>query len=229
MKKLSDNEKIELFLHSGFLKDVPVGTLTDLAGITKEKRYQQGTLIARNGIFNDNVYIVVKGLLKVSACSETGKRITFLLVKRGETFNIMSPFIDGPRFLEAEAFRDTSCLVISGQNFREFLSSHPDFSLHLMYWIAPAIDSAFSRIFDLMEKNVEFRVMRTLLTLSAKFGSPLYFTNAELAEIAGTTTESTIRTMATLRKLDVIETERGKIRIKNPDALEEAGKEYMRL
>jgi hypothetical protein len=57
----------------------------------------------------------------------------------------------------------------------------------MIQWIGKAFDSANSRILDLMEKNVDSRIMRVLATLHGKFDSPLRFTSAEISEIAGTT------------------------------------------
>ncbi|WP_167505832.1 Crp/Fnr family transcriptional regulator [Desulfosediminicola flagellatus] len=229
MIELSQEGKIELFQNSAFLKGVTLSTLSDLASITREVRYPKGAIILRNGEFNSEIFIVSCGLLRVSACSESGKRITFLLVKKGEPFNIVSPFIDRPRFLEAEAARDSKCLQISGPCYLKFLESHPDITPHVISWIAPAIDSALSRVFDLMEKKVERRIMRVLRTLSVKFGSPLFFTNAELAEVTGTTTESTIRAVKILRDLGAIETQRGKIWVKDLNVFKDDSEEHIRI
>lgn len=229
MVELDKDGKIKLFQNSKFLRGVDPVTLADLADAVRERRYPKGTIISRNGIYAKEVFIVSCGLLRVSAISESGKRITFLLLKKGEPYNLLSPFMDSPRNLEAEAVRDTRCLQISGPCFLEFLETHPDITPYIFSWIGPGLDSAMSRIFDQMEKKVEVRIMRVLRSLFAKFGSPLFFTNAELAEIAGTTTASTIRAIAVLRNLGAIETQRGKIWVKNRDALKEEGEEHIRI
>lgn len=229
MIELSKEDKIEFFQNSVFLKGVDLKTLADLADITREVRYPKGSIVLHNGERSNEVFIVSCGLLRVSACSESGKRITFLLVKKGEPFNLVSAFMDRPRFLEAETVRDSRCLQISGPCYLEFLESHPDITPHVISWIAPAIDSALSRVFDLMEKKVELRIMRVLRTLSSKFGSPLFFTNAELAEVTGTTTESAIRAVKVLRDLGAIETQRGKIWVKNPDVFKDDHEEHIRI
>jgi CRP/FNR family transcriptional regulator, nitrogen oxide reductase regulator len=81
------------------------------------------------------------------------------------------------------------------------------------------LDSANSRILDLMEKKVDTRILPVLSTLYQKFGSPVQFTSPEIAEIAGTTPESTLRIMGQLRDMGVITTGRGKIWIKDAQAL----------
>ena len=229
MAELSREEKIVFFENSSFLGGIKRETLVHLADLTREVSYKKGTILSRSGVNAREVFIVSCGLLRVSAVSESGKRITFILAKKGEPYNLLSPFMIGPRHLEAEAVRDTRCLQLSCSEYLEFIDSHPDFLLCIISWVAPSLDSAVSRIFDLMEKKVEDRIMRVLRTLSAKFGSPLFFTNAELAEIAGTTTASTIRAMAILRQLGVIETQRGKIWVKDPSVLKDSGEEHIRI
>jgi CRP/FNR family transcriptional regulator, cyclic AMP receptor protein len=122
-----------------------LGSTIDLA---QEKSYPRGSLVSRNGEINKNVYIVSLGLLRVSACSESGKRITFLLVKKGEPYNLLSPFMEGPRILEAEAVRDSRCLVISGADYLRFLDDHPEVQKRVIIWIAPSLDNSSSRILD---------------------------------------------------------------------------------
>ncbi|SDP82462.1 Crp/Fnr family transcriptional regulator [Desulforhopalus singaporensis] len=229
MVGLSIDEKIEFFQGSAFLKGAKPETLADLAKVTREVCYPKGTVIARDGMYAHEVFIVSCGLLRVSAISESGKRITFILAKKGEPYNILSPFMKGPRHFMAEAVKNTRCLQLSGPQYLEFIESHPDILIQIISWIAPALDSAISRIFDQMEKKVECRIMRVLRTLSAKFGSPLFFTNAELAELAGTTTESAIRAMAVLRELRAIETQRGRIWVKDPDLLKKEGEMDIRI
>jgi CRP/FNR family transcriptional regulator, nitrogen oxide reductase regulator len=75
--------------------------------------------------------------------------------------------------------------------------------------------------------RVEKRLLKVLLTLYQKFGGTLDFTSNELAELAGTTTESTLRVMARLRRSGVIQTRRGQIQILRAENLTNAGSESM--
>ena len=229
MLDLTKEEKVAIFKESDFLRGVSDETLSDLAVISEEIHYPKGSFISRNGALCQYVFIVSCGLLRVSACSDSGKRITFLLVKKGEPYNILSPFMVYPRFLEAEAAKDTKCLRIKSACYLEFIETHPEITPYIVGWIGLGLDSAISRILDLMEKKVEVRIMRVIRTLSAKFGSPLFFTSVEIAELAGTTPESTLRAMAILRDMGAIETQRGKIWVKNAEALKEFGVENMRF
>jgi CRP-like cAMP-binding protein len=170
MVELSTEGKIELFRNSRFLGEAEEKTLIALAEATRECCYPKGTIITQNNKNTDEIFIVSCGLLKVSAISESGKRITFLLAKKGDPYNILTPFMTEPRQFIAEAAKDTRCLQMSRARYMQFIEEHPELLIHIISWVAPALDSTISRIFDQMEKKVEFRIMRVLKTLAAKLG-----------------------------------------------------------
>ena len=58
--------------------------------------------------------------------------------------------------------------------------------------------------------RVEQRLARTLLMLSSKLGPTLPFTRQEIADMAGTTTETAIRFMSRLKDGGIIRSVRGK-------------------
>ncbi len=64
-------------------------------------------------------------------------------------------------------------------------------------------------------------------TLYDKFGDTLKFTSNELAELAGTTTESTIRAMGRLRKRGIITSGRGEVSITKPAQLKHLSDETL--
>ena len=63
------------------------------------------------------------------------------------------------------------------------------------------------------------RLKRMLHTLSKKFGPVLNFTAVEIAELAGTTTETALRVLGNLRQDGTIEKTRGQIHVLKPEAL----------
>jgi CRP-like cAMP-binding protein len=78
---------------------------------------------------------------------------------------------------------------------------------------------------DMLEKRVDQRLLRVLHTLYQKFGHTLHFTSTELAELAGTTTESTLRAMGRLRKMGIVESGRAEVRIMRSEAFQDPGSE----
>lgn len=72
------------------------------------------------------------------------------------------------------------------------------------------IKSAHNRLRDLATDRVEQRLTKVLLMLSSKFGNTLPFTRQAIADMTGTTTETTIRVMNRLRNSGIIRSTRGK-------------------
>ncbi|MBU2646594.1 Crp/Fnr family transcriptional regulator [bacterium] len=221
MSLLTSKERSFLFNESPFLKDLPRDLIAKLIAISNVVTYPKNGFVTRLGDNVDDFLLIISGLIRVNACSSSGRQITFLLVKAGEPYNMLSPYMKSARFLEATALEKTRCLWTTGKEFKKFVADHPPLATRMLEAIGGALDGANSKILGLLEKNVEERIMRVLSTLHAKFGSPLLFTSREIADIAGTTTESTLRSMANLRDMDIIDTQRGKIWVRNPEALQD--------
>jgi CRP-like cAMP-binding protein len=222
MSLLTSGERSFLIEESSFFQGLPGKLISDLIAISNIITYPKDGFITRIGDHSRDFLLVVSGLVRVNACSSSGKQITFLLVRPGEPYNMLSPYMNAPRFFEAVAMEKTRCLWTKGNDFKHFVAQHPPIASKILEKVGSALDSANSRILDLMEKNVEGRIMRVLSTLHAKFGSPLLFTSHEIADIASTTTESVLRSMANLRDMNVIRSQRGKIWIEAPEALTDA-------
>ncbi|HKI48421.1 MAG TPA: Crp/Fnr family transcriptional regulator, partial [Desulfobacteria bacterium] len=137
------------------------------------------------------------------------------------------PFSSVPRPLCAEALEDAVVIHVKREDFANFCYENPAVMHNIIVILGRAVDSANSRILDMMEMRVEKRLLKVLLTLYQKFGETLDFTSNELAELAGTTTESTLRVMARLRQAGIIQTRRGQIQILKAENLINVGSESM--
>ena len=62
------------------------------------------------------------------------------------------------------------------------------------------LDIEYNRIVDIIGEEVELRVVHSLFMLANKFGPNLQLKREELANYAGTTTETAIRILSKLRK-----------------------------
>ncbi len=168
-------------------------------------------------------YMVANGLVKVYASSTNGTRMTYLLAGKGEPLNLITPFVPKPRQLTAEALKQSVIAGVANDDFLAIAADYPKLVANIVAILGNAIDSANSRIIDMMEKKVDERLFRALYSLYHKFGSPLNFTSLELANLVGATTESVIRSMGRLKRAKVIESTRGRVTILDPGALERYG------
>jgi CRP/FNR family transcriptional regulator len=65
------------------------------------------------------------------------------------------------------------------------------------------------------QEPVEKRILHVLVNLVAEFGNTIPLTKREVAEMAGTTVETCIRTFSGLEKAGLVSGSRGKILVKS--------------
>ena len=216
---VSLEKKIDLFSRAGVFKGLSMNAQKDLAAIAVSKQYVKDEIVFQSQEPCNAFALVVKGLIRVSRYSATGKRLTYLLAGPGEPINLVGPFTGGSRDNIAEAAEESTIVSIDRQDFTTFAFAQPQVIINIIEILGQAVDSSNSRILDMLDKKVAERLKRVLNTLVKKYGPILNFTAVEIAELASTTTESALRVMGDLRKNGIIDKVRGRITILKPDAL----------
>jgi CRP-like cAMP-binding protein len=102
--------------------------------------------------------------------------------------------------LEISAMTEATVLRIPRKAFWAFITKHPGVQNEISGLVAKGLDTEYNRIVDLIGEEVELRVVHSLLALATKFGPNLMLKREELANYAGTTTETAIRVLRKLRK-----------------------------
>jgi CRP-like cAMP-binding protein len=230
MEKLADQQTsraIDILTRSPVFKGLPGSELQKIASRTTWKRYTKGEGIFEAGSPCDSFLVVLQGLVKTSVSSIYGTKITYLLSRPGEPLNLIGPFTGKPRLLEAMAIKNSCIGSIPRGEFLSFAWENPELITNIISILGFAIDSANNRIIDLVEKKVDQRLYKVLYTLYSKFGPRLYLTSQELADLGGTTVESTLRSMKKLRLLGLIKTRRGEIEILKPEELKKCCDEVL--
>jgi len=201
--------------------------IKEIADRAKFLAFKKGDYIFQQGEKCQFFFIVAQGLIKASFSSLEGNQITYLLAEAGEPLNLIFPFSSKPRPATAKALKEALVIGIKKDDFLSFVYENPLVISNIITILGQALDSANTRIIDMMEKKVDQRLFKVLYTLYKKFGSTLKFTSTEIADLVGTTTESTLRSMARLRSLGIIESQRGQIIVTAPDRLEQEGREII--
>jgi CRP-like cAMP-binding protein len=216
---VSFERKITLFSRAALFSGLSPRAVKELAELATSKHYEKNGIVFQSQTPCDAFTLVEQGLVRVCRYSATGKRLTYLLAGPGEPLNLVGPFTGAPRDYMAEASTDTTIVAIERKAFTGFAFSHPQLIIAIIDILGKAVDSSNSRILDMLDKKVIQRLKRVLHTLSEKFGPVLNFTAMEIADLASTTTESTLRVLSDLRQNGIIENSRGQIKILKPDEL----------
>lgn len=214
-----DEETIALFNQAALFDGLSTDARKELTKLAVLKRFVKNEIVFQSDEPCAAFEIVVEGLVRVSRYSALGKRLTYLLAGPGEPINLVGPFTGAPREYVAEAAQDTTLISINREAFTRFAYANPQLIVNIINTLGQAVDSSNSRILDMLDKKVLGRLKRVLYTLLKKYGPVLNFTSVEIAELAGTTTESALRVLGDLRQDGIIEKRRGQIEILKPEAL----------
>jgi CRP/FNR family transcriptional regulator len=207
---LQNAGKAEVVKQSFIFSRLGDDELAELANLATERSFAAGEFIFWEEDAPDWFYIVAEGQVKALKHSSSGKEFIIAFFGPGEIFGEVAVFENKPYPASAQAVAETRVLGIKREDFLDFLASRPEVGLRIINILGGRLREAQSRLGDFAGERVEQRLARTLLMLSSKLGSTLPFTRQEIADMAGTTTETAIRFMSRLKDGGIIRSVRGK-------------------
>jgi CRP-like cAMP-binding protein len=186
------------------------GDLNALSKLTVSHSFKAGEFVFWEGDAPNEFYVVSSGRVKILKHSSLGKEFVVAFFGPGEVFGEVAVFEGRPYPASVQAVSDSELLGIGKDRFLAFLSGHPEVSLRIINMLGGRLRDAQNRLNALAGERAEQRVAKTLLMLSSKLGQSLPFTRQEIADMSGTTIETTIRVMSRMKSGGIICSHRGK-------------------
>jgi len=202
--------RVEILKQSLIFSSLNESELTELSEFAIERRLEPGEFIFWEEDAPDRFYMVAEGRIKVLKHSSLAKEFIIAFFGPGEMFGEVAVFENKPYPASAQAVAETKVLGIKREDFLSFLANRPEVALSIINVLGERLRVAQDRLRDLAGERAEQRLARILLMLSAKLGPTLPFTRQEIADMAGTTTETAIRVMSRLKDGGIIRSVRGK-------------------
>ncbi len=165
--------------------------------------YKAGEAIFRTGEKTLGLFLVRKGVVKLESLNEEGNAHTLRLIGAGGLLGYRS-FFSGENYKKsAIALEDTDVCFLPRQEVMELFTKNPELALKMISQLGTDLDFAENKWVNQIEKGAPARVADALLFLNEKFNGNSW-TRKEIAEWAGTTTETVIRTLAQFEKEGII-------------------------
>ena len=212
------------------LEGIPEEDLNKVAQYFHLKEYKKNEYIFFEGDEEPGIYIVIEGIVKLIKETADGKTVILRLVTPKEVFGWLVVGESRPESTyTAQALVDTKVLFISNRDFLKLLNLYPALAIKITCDASKMLLEAYDRLKSLAAEKVERRIANLLLELSKKIGKEVDgkivieapITRQDIAEMTGTTVETAIRIMSKWKKEGIVNTERGKIEILDPDYLED--------
>ncbi|NTW48605.1 MAG: Crp/Fnr family transcriptional regulator [Chlorobiales bacterium] len=196
-----------------------------LTATGRERLVEIGEELFREGMPPRFLPIILSGKVKVVKYLEKGKEAIINIFSDGDTF-VIPPLIDNMPYPATAIAIEPTCLIqIEREDFLELLRSEPEFASAITTELSKLLREKNTVIRELATQSPEHRILVTLLRIidksSEAAGVPIVvkLRRQDIAEMAGLTTETTIRVIRQLAERKVVKIERGKIIIERPDAL----------
>ena len=212
-------KKVQVLKSSSIFSSLNDEEVNELAELATERNFMSNEFVFWEGDSPVWFYIIAEGQVKVLKHASTGKEFIIAFFNPGEMFGEVAVFENKPYPASAQAITKTRVVAIKREDFLTFLSNRPQIALRIINILGERLRDAQSRLRDLAGERVEQRIASILLMLSSKLGNSLPFTRQEIADMAGTTTETAIRVMSQLKDRGIIRSTRGKIVITDENKL----------
>jgi CRP/FNR family transcriptional regulator len=203
--------------------------LQELAQVAVPRSWLPGEAVFREGDSGDTCYVIRTGCVRVTRRHSDGRLITLAELRDSEVFGELSMFGGETRSATVEAVESTSGVALLAGDLRRTMLAHPDIAVAMLEGLADRIRAANERLARQTFQTVEGRVASALLgqveALSADVGDSapreilIRATQAQIAQLSGSSRESASRFLAKLERAGVITTGRGKILVHEPAAL----------
>lgn len=177
---------------------------------------------------SDKVYLLKEGRVKISKVSEEGKEVTLAILEQGEIFGELALVDEGPRGTVAEALDDTFICAIGRGDFQRLLEKKPDLALKVTKLIGIRLKAIEAKVEDLVFRDVSSRLAKLLLELVSMYGTRIRggsridvkLTHQEIANLIGSTRETTTATLNELRRRGLIESDKRRLIVVDKPGLE---------
>jgi CRP/FNR family cyclic AMP-dependent transcriptional regulator len=203
--------------------------LERIADLAVPRAFEPGQIVFREGDASDTCYVVRSGRVRATREHSGGRTITLATFGPGDIFGELALFEDERRSATIEAIEQTSVVAVLGPDMRRLMIEHPGISVRLVIALGRRLRETNERLSRQSFQTVQSRVAVVLSELVAqervegRDGADVLVTTtqADLAQLAGSSRESASRFLAVLERAGVISQGRGRLVVHDPEALQQ--------
>ena len=202
--------------------------LARVIDVAVPRRFEPNRVIFREGDESDTCYIVRSGHARAVREHADGRTISLAHFGPGDFFGELAMFDDERRSATVETLDEVDAIAILGADMRRLLREHPDIAVKLVISLGRRLREANERLTRQSFQTVQSRVAGVLRDLveqahaegAAERDVLVRITQADVAQLAGSSRESASRFLAVLERAGVVTQGRGRVTVHDPAALE---------
>ncbi|HEV7530038.1 MAG TPA: Crp/Fnr family transcriptional regulator [Solirubrobacteraceae bacterium] len=233
MAGMSSEEVIELLGGVPVFSTLVPEDLQRIAQFAVPREFDAGEVVFREGDASDTCYVVRDGRARALRTHTDGRMLTLATFGPGDFFGELALFEDERRSATVEAIERTHAVAVLGPDMRRLMSEHAEISARLVIALGRRLRETNERLSRQSFQTVQSRVAVVLIQLvqqesageaageDKRDGVLVTATQADLAQLAGSSRESASRFLAVLERAGVISQGRGRLVVHDPEALKQ--------
>ena len=198
-----------------------------VAEVTHPRKFGAAEVIFRDGDESNTCYVVRTGHARAVREHADGRQIALATFGPGDIFGELAMFDNERRSATVEATDRVAAVAVLGADMRRLMQEHPELSAKLVISLGRRLRAANERLASQSFQTVQSRVATVLAQLVEQARSEgagerdvlLTITQADIAQLAGSSRESASRFLAVLERAGAVTQGRGKLTVHDPAVL----------
>src|SRR5258708_4945537 len=125
--------------------DLPSDALHAFDGIKCTSLYPRGSTLFREGQASRGIFVLCEGRVKLSVCSETGKRLTLRIAGPGEVLGLSASLSSRPYEVTAETLENARVAMVKRKDLLRFLRDYREACLQVVNLLSQDLHTAYDR------------------------------------------------------------------------------------
>lgn len=206
----------QLIRASPLFRRLPEEDRIRLAAVSQVRSFAKGDTLFSEGDPSDLLYVVADGRIKVVKMLPTGKEVIIEIFGPGDPVGAVAALESRPYPASAVAMAPSLAIVVQRAAFFSLLATCPSLVRGLLVGLSFRLVELTRRIGELAGSKVEARFAHLFLKLGERMGEkrpdgvfiPMPLSRQDLADLSGTTVETSIRLMSRWGKEGIVHTEK---------------------
>jgi len=224
----STNDTAELLARVPVFETLGHEDLEQVARVAVPRGFEAGEVVFREGDESDTCYVVRSGHARAVRAHPDGRTITLASFGPGDIFGELAMFDAERRSATVEATDRVEAVAVLGADMRRLMQEHAELSAKLVVALGRRLRAANERLASQSFQTVQSRVATVLAQLVEQAQTEgagendvlLTITQADIAQLAGSSRESASRFLAVLERAGAVTQGRGKLTVHDPAVLE---------
>jgi len=211
-----------------FFSTLPPKTRDAVLSRAVTKKLTDKQVLVRDGGECSWLPFVLEGTLRLYKTSPAGREITLYRIKKGESCILSATCImNGGSFpAVAEAEGATEILLVPSKLIAENVEDNPDWRRYLFGLYAKRLEEVLTLVDEVAFHHMDARLAAWLLRHASGSPSVVSATHVRIADELGTSREVVTRILMDFEADALIETSRGRIRLRRPEDLQKRAVPY---